>query len=280
MRATTIKITILIATLGLLVISWALFRLANSDLYKAKEPTFLLDVGAYNELNEDNEIFKTDRIFLYKLSFSDKFEQKTLCLQPKVTGVGYDLIPAGEISSNVKYCIDYIRLSVFRNKGDTNLGETQTIIKYDFFDGERKVFLGEKTGVVEDSTKIFLHPPRSHFFFFNQFNPFPFVRFPIEESEYWEFEFRIPEHALEKVQRLRIPTLKIMYKLSSKEQIRSPWGLLDCYKFIATGLNDEIETRSIYLFNPKYGFLRMEFWTIEGVKIEMTLIDISMTIPD
>jgi hypothetical protein len=258
------------------IVSFILVEVSSVNLYDMKEPLFLMDNGFHNELNQDNEIFKTHCTFVYKVSFSDSLGRaQFVCLEPDFTGVKSNLIPQSERLIHDKYCIDYVKLQVYGNKGSTQLGETQTIVKYDFFHGGRRVFFGEKTGVIEDSLRIFLHPPRSHFFFYNQFNPFPYVKFPILDNKYWELEFRIPDHALERIPRLKNSTLRLTYSMVGMEQYESPWGTENVYRFLAKGLNDEIETKSIYLFSKKYGFLKMEFYTVDGIKIVMDLEDIN-----
>lgn len=264
---------LLLTLLG--IVGVILIKHATGNLYNMNEPEFLMDTGLSNQLNIDNRIFKTNRILIYKVSFTDSLNVPHLLrLKPNLLGLKDELIIANRVDNDCDYCIDHVALHVFKNKGETGLGETQTIIKYDYYHKSDRVFFGEKTGVIEDSTRVFIHPPRIHFFFYNQFNPFPYVRFPLESHVYWELEFSIPNHALEKVPRLKNSSLKLMYSQVSQEQFKTPWGLDTVYKFNAVGINDEIETRSVYFFSKTYGFVKMEFYTIEGIKISLVLEDI------
>lgn len=235
----------------------------------------MCDIGEGNVLNRDNRIFKTGLVFVYKIFFKDSLDKpQTLCLTPSILGKVVDKLYASEEATNRKYCINKIRLSVFNGKGETNLGNTQTIIKYEYYEDEKRVFFGEKTGVVEDSSRVFLHPPRNYYLFYNEFNPFPQVLFPIEEHDYWELEFGIPSHFLQMVPGLKDSSLTIRYKLIAKELYESSIGIDSVYRFEASGVNSEIATKSSYLFSKKNGFVKMQFLTLKGAKIVMELEDV------
>jgi hypothetical protein len=100
------------------------------------------------------------------------------------------------------------------------------------------------------------------------------VKFPLKLNKYWELEFGIPEHALLKFPILKNTAIKFFYNLTRKDQYKSRRGIDSVYRFEAVGINDEIRTKSIYLFSEKYGFVEMEFQTFEGEKIVMVLEDI------
>ncbi len=251
----------------LLILSFVYWRISTQNLYNLTEPPFFLDSGSFNVLNQDNEIFKTGRSFVYQVSFFDSTNTRYfMCLEPKLDGPSSRLM-----TFKKKYCIDKVNLMVYKNKGETSLGDTQTIIKYDYYDANDRVFYGEKTGVIEDSSRIFLHPPRIHFFSYNQLNPFPYIKFPLEKNKYWELEFGIPQHTLEKIPWLNNSSLRINYSFVSKDIYSGPMDIDSVYKYEAFGINEQIKTRSVFYFNEKLGFVRMEFLTVEGIKIEMVL---------
>lgn len=247
-------------------------RRSNSSLYDLEDPEFLTDMGVTNPLNDDNIIFKTGNRFIYKLVISDKTGPKQLSMRKSLSGPQPVLVPAATV--RLEYTIDHIALEVFRNKGETSLGETQTIIKYDFYDGQKKVFVGEKTGVIEDSNRIFIHPPRSHFFYSNQLTPFPYVLLPIDEHTTWEMLFDIPEHTEKKYPFLTDHTLQLTYSMIGRKEVSTPWGLDTIYQFKAIAKNSQITTSCDYYFSEDYGFVKIEFHNLDGVVIRMDIEDI------
>ncbi|HEY0743994.1 MAG TPA: hypothetical protein VGD40_21155 [Chryseosolibacter sp.] len=269
------KIILAVVAIPLAFLVFVTVRRLNATLYDLPDPAFLADMGAVNTLNDDNKIFKTGNLFIYRLRITDSVgHDQQLYLRNSLSGPEPALAPVNKEHDNPPYAIDHVTLEVFRNKGETGLGETQTIIKYDYKNGDRKVLFGEKTGVVEDSTRVFLHPPRSHFFYMNELTPFPYVRFPIAENTSWEMPFGIPDHAMKQYDYLTDTMLQLSYSLIERETIPTPWGIDSVYKFKAFAKNSEINTSCEYYFSERYGFVRIEFHNLHGVTIRMDLDDI------
>lgn len=260
-----------------IVIYWPLFLFiiisCSRSLENLKEPDFLLDNDIESDVSLDNKIFKPGKIFSYKVKIFDSLGRELILgMKPSFGEPDWELFPIDRVNKAGKtYFIDQVKLSVFKGQGGIELGKTQTIIKYDFLQEGKRVYLGEKTGVVEDSSRIFLHPPRSNFFLVNQFNPFPYVKFPIDKFEYWEFDFVIPEHALSITKDLNETSMKISYKLVGVEEYFGLIGICSVFKIYGRGYNKEIETSTTFYFNEKYGFVKIVFKTITGINVVFEL---------
>lgn len=236
-----------------------------------EEPDFLLDLGPKNLNNWDNKIYKPRAQFVYSLTiFDSEGNKRFLHLAKKFATVSDELVAKIDSSKSADY-IDTIVLSVFENTANSALGIDQTIIKYDYHNREDRLGLGEITGLIEDSTKVFLHPPRNHFLVNTEINPFPYVKLPIDRNDYWELDFSIPNWFMDINNKLKDSSLKITYKRTSEVSLRTAIGEVRAFEYLAMAKNSEIEIRSWYYFNSEMGFVRMQFQTLDGYQIVLDL---------
>lgn len=265
---------------------WVLLFLISSilllDWYRADErilnldnPEFLTDVGERSELNWDNLVFKPGLRFDYDVNFLDSLGRPSLLYVRKgIFDVTSGLLPLLSPRPKNSCLVDRISLEVFHNKGSTSLGESQTIVKYEYYQGSDRVYYGEVTGVVEDSTMIFLHPPRNLFFHVNQLAPFPYVKLPLTLNDTWQIDFSIPDHVFDRFAWLRSTDLKVAYVRGAQcvENVMGHQELVTEFK--ATASNDEIISTSEYYFHERYGFVEIVLKTFNGVTIKMSLVSV------
>lgn len=270
--------------LSLLLIS--LYSCVNQDpnWFNLEELEELKDKGVSNPLNDDNIIFLPSHTYKYsykyirsgqELKFKVFFNKK--CIEDHtISCIDYAI---DSLSS--KYTIDYINLLVFKNTADNDLSNTQTIIKYDYFNNSGgSILYGEQTGVVEDSTQIFLHPPRSFNFSITEFAPFPYLKLPLEIGKRWNGELHIPSYWITKAKLdIEMPTnsttimISHEYSVMGKERIETPLGPLDCFIIKAEGLSDFGTSTLMMYFNETHGFIKLDYLFFTGEELKLSLVE-------
>ncbi len=248
-------------------------------LFNLEEPEMLLDNDVVNNNLVDNEIYTAGAKFIYRYNhvkggkikhcYVDKnnYSEK----KPRATFLT-------DTTSNDLIKIDEIVLSVYKGKGDVSLAKSQSIIKYDYFSKGEKIFLGERTGVKEDSTSIFLHPPRGHCFIHTVLYPFPQLKYPLYIGAFWESFFSVPSYMHEDLN-MSMPSHKIPSSISIEYEVQdtlthvSELGNLFCYKINSEGTDmDSIFSSSTFLFNHEYGFIELDYYnTVDSSNIILKL---------
>lgn len=233
------------------------------------------DVDSVNILNQDNKIFLPNRVFTYSLThinsscdtsyFFSTFDPN--CKLNKTKCIDWHIGSPNTLDTNV-YIIDTVKLYVYQgvSKLMSEMSKQQTIIKYEYFTGHDRFFIGELTGVIEDTTKIFLHPPRSNGLIINELNPFPEIKLPIKIRDTWRKELYISNPILKSIKIKDIEELdglsvKFTYTVDKEHFYQhNTLGKLKCYR--VKGVSDKYfwgQTSIEFDFSPKYGFLNIEY---------------------
>ncbi len=119
-----------------------------------------------SKYNQDNVIFKNNSSITYNV------QQK---LKEKIIDFDLTLIVIpGKMNGGTKIKYKYYYTS-------NNLTESEKSKYLDTI----KFFKGEITNVIEDSTKLFIHPPRSYSLEKMELSPFPIVKFPAKKGLKW-----------------------------------------------------------------------------------------------
>lgn len=268
----------------LMGILFCLFSIMGCTVKKKKAETFPLpnwynvaipenftdsDSSNWN-LNKDNIAFLPKRKFTYTYILSQEGSEKDLysivkfnrkCMKDNsVDCIDWEISPIANFNTDSLYPVEKIVLSVFESKGHTSLSNTQTIIKYDYFNSKGRILFGERTGVVEDSNSIFLHPPRNFGFCLTEFCPFPEFR---KNQDKWTATLHIPSYWFEDA-RLGLgrdddTELDVEYVYKGQEEVESPLGLLLCHKVEATGTSNTMQTSLAFLYHEEYGFVKLKY---------------------
>jgi hypothetical protein len=126
----------------------------------------------------------------------------------------------------------------------------------------------EKTGFVESDSILWIHPPRSNQYCYNDLTAFPEVKFnELKEGGKWESknyilkgypsnkEFVGIRNDSYKVERL------LSYPLFSQQ-------LEECWLIETTSTHSKLpESRANFIFHRNYGFISMEYFFYNGIKI-------------
>lgn len=230
-----------------------------------------------NLLNVDNKIFKSNRVFTYayEIERNKKSHEYGIAKSDNISDsvdVYIDSIRKLFGRKNVNY-IDSLSLRVISTNGNTSLSESQTLIKYDYFSGEEILIADEVTGIVEDSSRIFLHPPRMYYFENLELCPFPQVYFPIVLGREWSGKLNIPENWFSYLPIRQALSVKCNYIVKEKKNINVLGNLEECYEIVGNGEIKAMNSSSaIFYFSEKYGFVKMVFKDPFGDTIKFKLI--------
>ena len=245
--------------------------IGQKKFLNVKTPLFVSDTGRCNPLNHDNKIFIPSRTFTYSILHIDSAGRElNFCMKYNPLCKVNKSIPCLDWSIQIPendttlYPITIIKLYVLKGIAlDESYSREQSIIRYDFFNGFGKIGVGEGTGVIEDSTQILLHPPRSHGFILNELNPFPQIKFPIKIGNTWKrylsfgkgytTSFKIPY--FENVENV---TIEHTYIIENEEDLETNFGLVHCS--IVKGESGKYlwgSTQSKMYFSPKLGFMKI-----------------------
>ncbi|OBX23811.1 hypothetical protein BAA08_02300 [Bizionia sp. APA-3] len=195
-----------------------------------------------NRFDLDNKIYTLNREVLYSFS---KYEKETL------------------IPSDIKY----IRLTVIGttkpfSKFDSDY--SQTVIEYEYLNAAKKILATEKTGLIENDKNIWFHPPRTLDAGILQLSAFPYIKLTDQTKWKWKLDA-----AFEKYQDVH---LVHSYKKMKSISYKTKFGLLPCIPISATSQSHIGISTSVFIYNEKYGFVKLEFNNIDGTTIVLEMI--------
>jgi len=128
----------------------------------------------------------------------------------------------------------------------------------------------EKTGLIENSKNIWMHPPRMALFKILELNPFPYVKFPCEIGEEWIWKLTIGDMWGDERWKTWNGQIEnnYFYKIVEKEKITTQfYENIDCWIIDATAKSELGETFLRSYFNEQIGFVKWEYINIDNSKI-------------
>jgi hypothetical protein len=150
--------------------------------------------------------------------------------------------------------------------------------------GQKKIAWGKRTagkntglnwtGVVEDSLRLWMHPPRFDQYAILELSPFPEVKKPFVPGQQWYWGLEVgsyyanPAWAVWQGNML----VKTRYKATGRQTIKTAFGELTCQEIIATATCAAGRTTLRTLFHPEYGFVVLDYVNIDASKMTLQLI--------
>jgi len=251
------------------------------------EVALLKDSGLVNSNNSNNKIFLSRKVFTYKPTFSDSAGQKYCALfynekcivDKQIPCIDWRYTKTAAVDSG-SYPITSIRLYVYENKLSNSLSETQTLIKYDYYNNNDRILLGEQTGIVEDSSQLFIHPPRSYAFSLTEFNPFVALRLPLQTGKKWQSFIDFPISYLRKAKLKNISVadpihFDFAYEVTGEAQVSTQLGLVTCTVVRAKGTSELGKTTSTFFYNEQYGVVDAVYENIDKSTLRLQLMSIA-----
>jgi hypothetical protein len=194
-----------------------------------------------NRFDLDNKIYLVDREILYKCSVKRKNEVLNLNLK-------------------------FIRMTVKGTKTFSNYDPdyNQTVIKYEYLDENYNRIIGERTGLIENNKNIWLHPPRNADLDVLQLSAFPYIKFGAIKN--WEWTLHASYANYQDVDLIH------RYEKGKAIEFKSHIGVLSCIPIQAITESHFGTTTSEFFYNETYGFVKLDFHTIEGTTITLEVM--------
>jgi hypothetical protein len=151
---------------------------------------------------------------------------------------------------------------------------SQTVIQQKYWSSNMSLLFDGVTGLVENDANVWIHPFRGKYFSVTQLSPFPFIKYPLKKGEEWEWKL---EEIDSRWSDTRIITYtgklsaKYKYQVIDTKTIFTPFGKLECSVIEGIAMNRLGSSKLRSYFNPKYGFVRLEYANIDGSEIILDL---------
>ena len=219
-----------------------------------------------NRYNINNRIYEVGSAFTYSYQYVDA-EGRPMNFRftdddwefRQPGGDDENLVTLG-VSSGLKPMTDWIP--------DYN----QTVIRYHY--SNKETF--EMTGLIENESNIWLHPPRDGLFGILQLSPYPTVKYPLTTGSRWQWQFDIGSGWGDERWATwdGVITNVTTYEITGNEMRETQWGQLEVFIVEAESVS-EIGTSSLRaVYNDQYGFLIMDYTNIDGSKMNLELIEV------
>jgi hypothetical protein len=231
------------------------------------------DTANLARYTEDNEIYKAGNIYHFTYTYKDKLNNEFY--YSRLPDEIWEFIPKEKMkdSAIIGFSIKILPdLDNFKRLPEYN----QTVIKYTYVMSNGKVdnSFSEKTGLVENSMNIWMHPPRTDFFKILEINPFPFIQQPYKNGNKWRWSLEIGGFWGDARWKTweEVITNQYVYEIIDVDNIiRTSLGELNCYKIDSYAESELGKTHLISYFNGTYGFVRLEYINIDGSTLNIEL---------
>ncbi|GGD15511.1 hypothetical protein [Flavobacterium orientale] len=218
-----------------------------------------------DSIDSNNQVYKVGNVYVFDYEIIKNGISKKLKTN---SNDGFELVNKTSDSVGVAKIHLLVRPSI--DSPRTN--ENQTQISY-MQGPEFGSF--SSTGVVDNSSNVWIHPIRSGFFESLETCPFPFVKKPLSIGLEWQDAMSIGEGWGNQLwgewsgQLL----LSYHYKITGKESITTDLGVIECY-IIESKADSKLGTTTLKsYFSDVYGFLRFEYELLTGLKVTMWVVD-------
>lgn len=216
------------------------------------------------DVDVDNAIYKVGRTFYYSYKIQNK-EGDSLFIDAedaeRLTSVKDEALP------------DQFKMEVIAPEKGKRTNKRQTEIRYSF---EPMTDFRSSTGLVENEQNVWLHPMRSHFFKALETAPFPYVHLGKSVGYTWSDQMRIGDSWSNPVwgEWKGKLLLDYTYRIEKQEMVSTALGDLSCLKVVSTAKSTLGETELVSYFSEQYGFVKMEYKLLTGLKIVIDLVKV------
>ncbi|PXY02162.1 hypothetical protein DF185_05825 [Marinifilum breve] len=245
--------------LKILMLSLLVCNIAYSQQFK----TLVIEK---QQVDENNQIFKTGNAFVYDYEIIDNGEKYKLSVNKGMhAGSGFELIKEGLDTTNLK-----IQLLVPKVNAKTRTNKNQTEIYY-IFEPNYNSF--NRTGIVENSNNTWIHPPREGFFRALETCPFPFVKLPLQIGKKWSDKMKISNswsHEKWGVWNGKL-MLNYDYEIAKKLKLKTAMGDLECFVINASANSDIGKSYLKMYYSEMYGFIRLEYTMATGLQVNLNM---------
>ncbi len=254
--------------LKLIILCLALFQFGFSQQY---------DTVVIEEANIDsnNKIYKPGNVFIYDYEIilnSEKLKLKKngskINREEKTSVPDFELVPTQSDSIGV----NKIHLIIKPVADSDRTNQNQTQISY----LQAPVYASlSSTGAVENTDNIWIHPIRKGFFSSLETAPFPFIKTSFKIGMKWTDQMLIGEGWGNDMWGTWEGQLLLTYnyEIVAKKTLKTSIGEIDCFVVESSAASDIGTTKLTSYFSEEYGFVKLEYELLQGLKVNMWLVD-------
>jgi hypothetical protein len=126
-------------------------------------------------------------------------------------------------------------------------------------------------GVIENESRVWMHPLRSNQYLYTELAPFPEIKLPIEEGMSWKSALFIYE-AFGTFE----GTVECRYVTMGQETRDYAMQSLKCWEVVASGTHTKMGVnKATFYFHEDFGFTEMNYRFYDGHKLEIKLMAMS-----
>jgi hypothetical protein len=235
------------------------------------------NVKINTDVKLSNRIYKQENVLIFSYRFIDKNGKEFLFYKNK-NGT-WDYFNLSQGSTNVEV-MKRFKLKILKNEicyQDPKY--CQQAISYSYDNNNINV---ETTGLIENEKNIWLHPPRFELFSILELNPFPYIKYPLQIGNSWEWKLKIGGAWGDKRWKEWTGIIENHYKyrIVDYKPIKTSVGTLNCFIIESKAESPLGETKLKSYFNQQYGFVKLEYTNIDNSKLEINFEGLEVTIID
>lgn len=269
-----------------LFFSCAAFAQLKKSFYDMEIPAGMEDSATFNEQNGENRIYVRGRIFTYAYTLKRNgamyhyavVQDERALLDSSYKYVDWMYVPIDSVFNNDKiYPVNKVELTVFDREPDFNGDPGLTRIKYEYYNDEKRIFLGDGKSAIESDKMIMLTPPGSHGFVFTTFNPIPIIKFPLENGMSWKQYTSFTDIYCDRA-KIKFESADGLfhvnqeYRVTGELNINTRIGIIVCKKIEAVAKTSLGDTFATFYFNEQWGFVKTEYRNIDGSELVFQLV--------
>lgn len=227
--------------------------------------------------NDDNIIFRTGSIHKYSIQYFDSLKNEKIILLDDVNFGESENYPIANQGDTIAIAngISYLEIRVEDSRADNATNEYQTTIEYAYYNFESEPLpFTSRTGVVDNTSNIWLHPPRIGPLKILNLSAYPFVKFPVIVGDTWAYDMTIGRNWSHKDfgGLWKTDTDKFIhhYNVIGECSLVINRQSLSCFQISSITKSKIGQSSCTFYFSEEYGFLRMSFFSLNGSEIRLT----------
>ena len=199
-----------------------------------------LVVSDKKDPDSDNQLYTAGRIFTYAIE------------------------SATESSNELPKRILYTVVDLPKSKR-TNKKQTEVVISYE---PDKRSY--ENTGIVENASNIWLHPPRTGPFTELETCPFPYAKLPLTIGAVWKDQLSVGERWAQGLWEGRM-LFNIEYKVTRKQEFAMDNIKYDCWVIESTARSEVGSSQLVILYHEEKGFMQLSYTTLGDKELALKL---------
>lgn len=161
---------------------------------------------------------------------------------------------------------------------DRELSANQSVINVYWINSDNTLLSDSKEGIIENHKNLWMHPLRGYQMWPTFTAPWPYVKFPIKIGDKYTWWKKLGGSwgSDKYVQWDKIIYFDYTYEIIGTEVITVNTYKINCYKILSKGTSEIGNTEITFFFNPRLGFVKLDYTLMDNSRIEMKMIDFEL----